>query len=142
MNGGISNVQPFNLVVDIVLNEDIKVDVVLRFYSGTGLMLFITTTFQKGITPIYKKGAYHLSFTMPGNLLNKGVYSIDLLFINDARSVFNNMGNEHTNALYQKLDKVVTLKIEVEKPTDTESEFAVDYPGILKPVINIEVVSM
>lgn len=139
INGGISNKQPFSLVVDLELNEDIKVDVVMRFYSGTGLMLFITTTFQKGLTSIYTKGAYHLVFTVPDNLLNKGVYSIDLLFINDARSVFNNMGNEHTSALFQKLDKVVTLKVEDEKPADTEAKFAVDYPGILKPMIKVQV---
>jgi ABC-type polysaccharide/polyol phosphate transport system ATPase subunit len=120
---GISNKHSFKIFLELTLTENVSMDIRMKFYDSTGVLVFVCSSMQKDITRINATGSYRVEFTVPANLLNQRMYSADLTFINN-----------DTKALLHKVEKFLTIKM----ANDNEKEeYApeVILPGVVKPFI-------
>jgi lipopolysaccharide transport system ATP-binding protein len=134
---GISNKHPFKIFVELELLQPKHVDLAIRFFDQTNVVLFINSTFQKNVQAITAKGKYRIEFIIPPNLLNRGLYAVDLLVLNDVKSVFDaQSAQSHLTSLLFKGDKFISMKMADEK----EGDFDIKYPGVIKPIIETSVI--
>lgn len=130
---GISNKQAFKIFVELELLKPIEIYLALRFYDHINHIVFLTSTFKKNLPAIKTSGNYKVIFTIPSNILNKGLYTADLLLINDITLFVT--GNATNTSLLHKTDKFISIKIADER-TDS---YVLPFPGVMKPDLQIEI---
>jgi ABC-type polysaccharide/polyol phosphate transport system ATPase subunit len=130
---GISNKQCFEIFVRLELLQQKHIDLAIRFFDQTNILLFIATTVGQGVQSISSKGKYKVKFEIPANLLNEGLYAVDLLIMNDVKAVLDpkTRTQSQPSALLFKSEKFISIKIADEKENDSN----ISYPGIVKPII-------
>ncbi len=134
---GISNKHSFKIFVELELLEQKCIDLAIRFFDQTNIVLFIASTFPQNNQAISLEGKYRVEFEIPSNLLNHGLYSVDLLVVKDAKSVFNaHSAQSQLASLLFRGEKFISIKMADEK----EDDYNINYPGIIKPIIHTAII--
>lgn len=130
INSGISNRQPIVVFIELELYREQKIELALRFFDQTNNLLFVATTFNSAQQSIYLTGKYHIAFEIPAHLLNSGLYSVDLLLVENLKSLFEK-GNSATpkHITLHRVEKFLSINIADEDML----EYGFSMPGVIKP---------
>lgn len=133
---GISNQQAFKIFIELELTRNMHIDLAIRFFDQTNILLFIATTLSQSNLTINAVGKYRVEYEIPANLLNNGLYAADLLIVSDAKEAFNMQNTQpHLSRIIFKGEKFVSLKI-VDEKNDSNN---IGLPGVIKPNIATDI---
>lgn len=126
VNGGISNRQGFTIYFEVQLLQPVNLEIKMRFYDATGVLIFACTNMQSTVTA-NTTGAYSIEFNVPPNIFNDRLYTVDLF-----------LSNISTETLFTRIDKFLVLKMVDDKPENV-AESGMRLPGLIKPGVTVEV---
>jgi lipopolysaccharide transport system ATP-binding protein len=131
INGeGISTNHSFVVFLDIELNEEVNVELRLKFYDATGALIFTCTSWQEGTPRVDRPGKYHHEFLIPANLLNTRYYSVELRLI-----------NRDYQSLIFKADKFISLKMSDDNMVAHRAR-ELTLQGYIKPLVPVSITNI
>lgn len=135
---GIVFSEPIAIDIGVELLSDSLLDIGLRFFNSTGVMVFGCSTYNNELKEPLLPGPQTVRFTIPAHLLNRGIYYADLLVVKNMNEVLANRTDEAKMAsIVLQIEKALAFQI-----TDivNNGKPEITYGGIVKPQIPVQII--